>query len=302
MLAIITTQTGGPEVLTIQQTAVPQPQPDEILVKTTAIGINYADLLIRKGIYPKTTAIMPGEIEGIIEQTGSNVKHLHAGQKVSGYSTQGYAEYATIHASQAFVLPIDLPSGHGLLVQALTAQHLLSQAGDPSSILITAAAGGVGSFLVQLAKLKGIKTIIALTGSKEKYAFVRSLGATHAYTYGEQTNLKADVIVDAVGGETGAALIHQLAPYGTMIVYGGTAGQPTNIDVQQLIHKFGKVTGSTLYSLSAEQKQQWYHELADLITQGKLTFHITTYPFADVVKAHQAIENRTTTGRVALVV
>lgn len=301
MQAIITTKTGGPEVLTIQETPIPQPQPDEVLVRTTTIGINYADLLIRKGIYPKTAAIMPGEIEGIIEQAGSNIKHLHPGQKVSGYSSNGYAEYATIHTSQTFVIPDDLPSGHGLLVQALTAQHLLSQAGDPKSILITAAAGGVGSFLIQLARLKGIKNIIALTGSKEKHAFARSLGATHAYTYGEQTDLTADVIVDAIGGETGAALLPLLAPYGTMIVYGGTAGEPTNIDVQQLIHKFGKITGSTLYSLSTEQKQQWYDELTDLIKQGELIFNITTYPFADVAKAHQAIEDRTTTGRVALV-
>lgn len=302
MQAIITTQTGGPEVLTIQQTTKPQPQPDEILVKTTAIGINYADLQIRKGIYPKSDAIMPGEIEGIIEQAGANVKHLQAGQKVTGYSTQGYAEYATIHASQAFVVPDDLPSGHGLLVQALTAQHLLSQSGGPSSILITAAAGGVGSFLIQLAKLKGIKTIVALTGSKEKHAYVKSLGATHAYTYSEQTGLTVDVVLDAIGGETATALLPLLAQHGTMIVYGGTASQPTNIDVQQLIYKSNKVIGSTIYAVPVEQKQQWFNELIDLIKEGKLIFNITTYPFADVAKAHQAIENRTTTGKVVLVV
>src|SRR5688572_19746084 len=98
MQAIITRETA----LVITQSPMPEPQPDEVLVRTTAIGINYADLLIRKGIYPKAQAIMPGEIEGFIEQTGSNVKHLQAGQKVTGYAAEGYAEYATIPASQVF--------------------------------------------------------------------------------------------------------------------------------------------------------------------------------------------------------
>jgi NADPH2:quinone reductase len=311
MQTIQLTQTGGPAMLTMKQAEKPQPQPDEILVKTITIGINYADLLIRKGIYPigqPLPAIMPGEIEGIIEAVGTNVKHLHPGQKVTGYAMQGYAEYALINATQAFVLPDDLPLGNGLLVQALTAQHLLSQSGNPGSIIITAAAGGVGSFAIQLAKRKGIKNIIALTGSKEKHAYVLSLGATQAVSYRDENwqeqigSAGVDVILDAVGGELGTALVSLLAFNGTMIVYGGTAEQPTNINLQQLISKSNKVIGATIYAASVEQKQQWMDEFVTLIKEEKLHFPLTTYPFAEAAKAHQAIEDRITTGKVALVV
>ena len=289
-------------VLEIISSPIPVPQPDEVLVRTTAIGINYADLLIRKGIYPKPQAIMPGEIEGIIEQAGSNVKHLQAGQKVTGYASEGYAEYATIPAGQAFLVPGDLPIGNGLLTQALTAQHLLSQSGEPSSVIITAAAGGVGTFLIQLAKLKGIKTIIALSGSKEKQRYTSTLGATHALHYNDEINMEADLILDAIGGETPATLVSRLAPHGTMIVYGGTAMQPTNINVQQLMYRSNKIIGSTIYAVSFEQKQRWFDELTGLVRAGKLFFPLTSYPFTDAAKAHQAIEDRETTGKVALIV
>lgn len=298
MKAIITTNAA----LEITASPVPVPQPDEVLVRTTAIGINYADILIRKGIYPKSQDIMPGEVEGIIEQTGSNVKHLQAGQKVTGYSTEGYAEYATIPASRAFLVPNDLPTGNSLLVQALTAQHLLSQSGDPSTVIITAAAGGVGSFAIQLAKLKGIKTIIALSGSIDKQDFAASLRATHSLHYNDPIDMEADVILDAVGGEIAAALVSKLAPHGTMIVYGGTAMQPTNIDVQQLMYKSNRIIGSTIYVVPFEQKQQWFDELTSLIREGKLVFPLTTYPFAEAATAHQAIEGRNTTGKVALII
>ena len=133
MKAIILNQYGGPEVLEWQDIAKPLPRADEVLIKTTAIGINYASVLIRQGKYRSfypLPAQLPAEVEGVIEAVGTGVKDLTVGQRVTGIASNGYAAFVAINAKDVFSIPPDLPATHGLLSQGLTAQYLLQQAKD----------------------------------------------------------------------------------------------------------------------------------------------------------------------------
>jgi NADPH2:quinone reductase len=315
MKTIVINQYGGPEVLELTTIEKPVPKADEVLVKANAIGINYANIHIRQGKYAAQfplPANIPGEIEGIIEAVGSNVKHLIIGQRVTGMANSGFAEYAVIDAKDIFVLPVDLPFGHGLLTQGLTAQYLLAKASPFDTIIITAAAGGVGSFVVQLARLKGAKNIIALSGNKDKAAYLTSLGATQVISYFDtdwQAQLLqatggngAEVVLDAIGGSIGTALIAHLSFNGTMVVYGNMSDKPLEIDANMIGFKSNRIMGATIYHATNEEKQQWFNELTSWIQAGTLKFNITTYPFATAAAAFQAIEDRNTIGKVILTI
>ncbi|QJB38163.1 zinc-binding dehydrogenase [Chitinophaga oryzae] len=313
MKAVTLNAYGAPEVLEVTDQPMPVPAPQEVIVKVQAVGVNYADLLIRQGIYPfiaQFPAILPGEVSGIITETGSGVQHLKAGQRVTGYAPAGYAAYAAIPAAALTVLPDQVSPAAGLLTHALTARHLLEQTSGYRSLVITAAAGGVGSKAVQLAKIKGVPQIIALTGSAAKQNYVRSLGATHAINYRESDWLQqltaitgpqgADLVLDATGGDTPAQLVSALAVNGTLIVYGNSSGQPTAVNPQELIMKSARIIGSTVYNILPEQRRQWSQELLELIAAGQLQSQINSYPFTDVIRAHSDIEGRRNTGRTVL--
>lgn len=313
MKAIILNQYGGPEVLTWQETEKPLPQVDEVLIKTAAIGINYANVLIRQGkyrAYYPLPARMPGEIEGVIEAVGANVQHLTIGQRVTGVANNGYAAFAAINAKEVFVLPPDLPATQGLLSQGLTAQYLLQQANDFQSVIITAAASGVGSFAVQLARLKGVKNIIALAGNKEKVAYAKSLGASHAFSYfdadwQEQVlqatdNTGANLILDAIGGDIGTALATMISQHGTMVVYGNMSEKSMAIDGNTMGLKSNRIIGASVYHATPENKQQWFNEMMAWLQAGKLKLDVTAFPYTAIVAAFQFLENRNATGRVVL--
>lgn len=313
MKAIILNQYGGPEVLEWQETAKPLPQAEEVLIKTTAIGINYASVLIRQGkyraFYP-LPAKMPAEIEGVIEAVGANVKHLTAGQRVTGIAGNGYAAFVVINAKDVFLIPPGLPPTQGLLSQGLTARYLLEQAKDYQSVIITAAASGVGSFAVQLARLKGGKNIIALAGNKEKVTYAKSLGATYACSYfdadwqeqvAKATNhTGADLILDAIGGDTGTTLAAMIAPGGTMVAYGNMSEKSMTIDGNTLALKANRITGASIYHATPENKQQWWHEMVTWIQEGKLKSEAAVFPYTAVAAAFRSIESRNATGRVVL--
>jgi len=315
MKAIILNQYGGPEVLEWQEMEKPHPQADEVLIKTTAICINYANVLIRQGKYQAyypLPARMPGEIEGVIEAVGANVQHLTVGQRVVGVASNGYAAFAAINAKDVFLLPPDLPATQGLLSQGLTAQYLLQQANDYQSVIITAAASGVGSFAVQLARLKGVKHIIALAGNKEKVAYAKSLGATHACSYFDAdwqeqvlqatNNRGADLVLDAIGGDTGTALATMISQYGTMVAYGNMSEKSMSIDGTTMALKSNRIIGASIFHATQENKQQWFNEMIAGIQEGKLKLDATIFPYTAIVAAFQSIENRTATGRVILTV
>jgi NADPH2:quinone reductase len=314
MQAIQLAATGGPEVLELEELPEPNIQPGEVLVKIDAIGLNYVDTLIRKGKYPvlqSFPAIMAGEIEGVITSVSKDITQFHPGQRVTGYTQAGYAQFASISADQLTVLPDDLPIGRGMLIQHLSAQNLLHQASGYKSVLVTAAAGGVGSSAICIARIKNIPMIAGLLGNMQKAPYIQSLGATHAISYLEENwfhqlkeipnNNGFDLILDSVGGVIGSALVELLAPGGTLVVYGNSSGQPSSIDLQSIVMPaVKKITGARLNAAPAELKTKWTKEIFQWITSEQLNVAATFYPLADAASAHRDMENRTSTGRLIL--
>jgi NADPH2:quinone reductase len=314
MQAIQLAATGGPEVLELKELPEPTILRGEVLVKIDAIGLNFVDTLIRKGKYPSIQsfpAIMAGEIEGVITSVSKDVTQFHPGQRVTGYTQAAYAQFAAISAEQLTVLPDNLPTGKGLLIQHLTAQNLLHQASGYRSVLITAAAGGVGSSAICTARIKNIPVIAGLLGNMQKAPYVQSLGATHVISYWEENRVSQlkeitngngfDLILDSVGGEIGSALVNLLAPGGTLVVYGNSSGQPSSIDLQSVVvPAVRKITGARLNAAPAELKAKWTKEIFQWITSGQLNVEATFYPLADAAGAHRDMENRTSTGRLIL--
>lgn len=189
MKAIQFSETGAADVLQIVDLPTPQPQAGEVLIKVAAAGVNYADVQQRKGTYfLKASLPFVGgyEVAGVVEAVGADVTHLQPGTRVMAMlQNGGYAEYAIAQAAQAIPIPDELGAAEAtaLLVQGMTAMGLL-RTGQYESVLVLAAAGGVGSMLVQLAKNQG-KRVIAAVGSDAKKAQATDFGADAVVSYAD---------------------------------------------------------------------------------------------------------------------
>ena len=314
MKAVQFSETGEADVLHIVELPTPQPQPGEVLIKVGAAGVNYADILQRKGTYPMPIALpcVTGyEIAGIVETVGEGVTHLQPGQRVMAMIPNGgYAEYAIAQAVQTIPLPDALGDAEAtaLLVQGMTAVGLL-RTGQYESVLVLAAMGGVGSMLVQLAKNQG-KRVIAAVGSDAKKAHALAFGADIAVSYADADWVQqvrdatggqgVSASFDAVGGAVGVAALQTLGAGGTAVIYGAASGEPTMLAGQQLIGQVQAVRGYTLFA-DVAKFGEYAGELFGYLQAGKLHLPVQTYAFADVQTAHRDMESRRTQGKVALV-
>jgi NADPH:quinone reductase len=315
MKAIRIHEFGGAEKLCLEEIEKPQPKPDEVLIKNAAAGINYADIMLRDGRYLRQPhlPVIPGfEAAGTVEAVGASVTDWKVGQRVLGLVNEGgYAEYVTTNVSQLVSIPDRLEFGHAtaLLVQGLTAVALLRDLQAGQTILIHAAAGGVGSLLVQLAKYKGAK-VIGTTPSTEKLQKVIELGADIGINYAESgwanqvlqatANKGADLIIEMAGGEIGRQNLNCLATHGTMIVYGAASGEDFQISALSLLAKMQTVKGYYLTIDSPSNRALYSKELMEHIHAGRLRVMVTEFPIEQAMKAHRAIESRRTTGKVVL--
>ena len=319
MLAVQFSEHGEADVLTFVEVPKPQPQVGEVLLKVAAAGVNYADVLQRKGTYPYpvTLPFVAGyEVVGIVDTLGEGVTNLQTGQRVMAMiPSGGYAEYAIAQANQAIPLPDELGDAEAtvLLVQGMTAVGLL-HTGQYESVLMLAAAGGVGSVLVQLARIQG-KRVIAAVGSEAKKAQVLELGADAVVSYRNAGHADVDwvqqvrdatdgkgvsVTFDAVGGKVGADALKALAIGGTGVIFGSASGEPTMLAGQQLIGASQSVRGYSLFA-DAAKFGEYAGELFGAYQAGKLKLVVETYPIADVQTAHRDMESRRTQGKVALI-
>ena len=318
MKAVQFSQHGEADVLQIVDLPVPQPQAGEVLIKVKAAGVNYADVLQRKGTYPMpvTLPYVTGyEVAGVIDTLGDGVTHLQPGQRVMAMIQDGgYAEYAIAPAERAIPLPDSLGDAEAtaLLVQGMTAVGLL-RTGNYESVLVLAAAGGVGSVLVQLAKNQG-KRVIAAVGSDAKKAQALAFGADVVVSYRNAGRTDADWVqqvreatdgqgvaaaFDAVGGAVGVGALQTLGAGGTLVVFGAASGEPTPLVGQQLIGQVQAVRGYTLFA-DVPKFADFAGELFGYLQAGKLKLPVQTYPFADVQTAHRDMESRRTQGKVVL--
>jgi NADPH2:quinone reductase len=317
MKAIRLNELGGADKLSLEEIEKPTPKADEVLIKVGAAGINYADTMMREGNYltqPELPLTLGYEAAGTIESLGENVSNLKVGQRVlATTSSGGYAEYATAKAALTMPIPDELGFGEStaLLVQGLTALGLLNETRSGQTILIHAAAGGVGTLLVQLAKSKGLK-VIGTASSEAKLQMVADLGADYAINYSEDDwtdeVLKAtdgkgvDWLIEMVGGDIVAKNLKVLATHGTMWVYGSASGEDFKVSVLSLMHKNHTVRGYWLMNESVENRIKFTKELLDHLGAGLLKIQVTEFPLENAKEAHEAIEGRKTTGKVVLTV
>jgi NADPH:quinone reductase len=317
MKAIRVHELGGADKLTLEEIEKPTPTADEVLIKVAAAGINYADTMMRSGNYltkPDLPFTLGYEAAGTIESLGENVTHLKVGQRVlATTSSGGYAEFATAKAVATMPIPDELGFGEStaLLVQGLTALGLLNPTKSGESILIHAAAGGVGTLLVQLAKFKGLK-VIGTASSEQKLTKVVELGADVAINYSDdewveevlQTTDGKGVnwIIEMVGGDIVGQNLKVLAKHGTMWIYGAASGQDFRVSVLSLMAKNHKIQGYWLMNESVENRIAFTKELLEHINAGRLKIEVTEFPLDKAREAHEAIEGRKTTGKVVLTI
>lgn len=318
---------GDADVLELVEKPTPKPKDNEVLVRVRAIGVNFAETLMRQDKYAVTPDLpaVPGvEVAGTVELVGKNVNGLTPGVRVAvplfltGAVVGGYSDHVVVDASLAVPIPdgLSFEASTALLIQGLTALYLTRQiAPEGKVVLVNAAAGGVGSLLVQFAKRAGAKMVIAAASSKEKLDFARSLGADAGVDYTKSNWVEAvrtasggagpDLIYESAGGSVTAGSLAALAPGGELVIYGALNIQKFDFGIPELIgliFKNQSLTGFALPSLlTAEGAKAGLAELFDLATNGKIRVTIgTTYPLDQAADAHRALEGRGTTGKLVL--
>jgi NADPH2:quinone reductase len=320
--AFIVRTTGGPEVLEAEHIDVPKPGPGEVLVKHEAVGLNFIDTYHRSGLYPVPLPSGLGtEAAGVVEALGDGVTDFRVGDRV-GYFTGPLGAYATHRAIAAERL-VKLPDAIGFqeaaaaMLKGCTAEYLVErcarvQAGE--TVLVHAAAGGVGSILVPWLKHAGA-TIIAHVGDSKKAAMAAALGADHALccpmdalaaeVRGLTEGKGVTVVLDGVGAASWAASLGSVARRGLIVTYGNASGPVppfTALDLLTAGSIF--VTRPTLahYAATPEEMRASAARLFELMANGTIEVRIgATFPLLEAVDAHRAIEGRRTTGSTVLI-
>jgi NADPH:quinone reductase len=317
-------QYGSPDVLKLVETDIPQPKAGEVVIKVAAIGVNYSDTLRRRNQYFQPTplpCILGSEAVGKIVEVGEGVETpFKVGTTVLAILPfgGGYAEYVAAIAQYCVPLPpnIDTKTATAIFVQGSTAQLMISQIAPDlqgKTVLINAAAGGVGSLLVQLAKLNGAN-VIGASSSAEKLEVVKENGADSTVNYSNlnwsekvkeaNAGKGVDIIFDAVGGDVYNESLKCLAQGGQIIVYGCASGVQGNVHPEHFVDENISQSGFNLAFYITTKMQVWQEALGTvigLIAQGKLKIEAPkTFDLKDAAEAHRQIEARQTTGKVVL--
>ncbi len=312
---------GGPEVLRWEDVPIPEPGPGEALVRQQAIGLNYIDVYFRTGLYkiPTLPATIGMEAAGVVTAVGPGVTHVKVGDRVA-YATGPIGAYATervIAADRLVTLPdsISFETAAAMMLQGMTAQYLLRrtykvQSGD--TILVHAAAGGVGLILCQWARHLGAK-VIGVVSTEAKAELARAHGATHTivghgHLADEVKRLTGGAMVpavyDSVGKDTFYASLDCLAPLGIMISYGNASGPVGPVDIGLLGAKGSLfLTRPSLATYTAKRADlEWAaRDLFEVATSGAVQIRVNqTFKLAEAAAAHTALEARQTTGSTVL--
>jgi NADPH:quinone reductase len=313
----------GLDSLRVVEVPTPKVAPHECLIEVRATGINFAELELTRGRYrvgKEPPFIMGFEAAGVVREIGKGVGNLKLGDRVTTIvSSGGYAEYATALADMVIPIPegVAYAEATTIPIQGVTAHLLLTQvarvqAGE--SLLIQAAAGGVGTYLVQLAKIIGVQKIIALVGSQNKVRFVESLGADTVIDISQDdwsdrvrtaTNGRGtDVVLEAAAGELGKQSFRLLAPFGRMIIFGARNVHDTfgPEQMQQLIYNNQTITTFNIPSYNRESIAASIDHLLTLIAGGNLKLFATSqFTLENVQEAFEALASRQTVGKVVLI-
>ena len=312
---------GGPEVLTLENVALAPPGPGEVRIRQRAVGLNFIDVYQRQGVYPNALPLILGnEAAGDVLAVGPDVTEFVPGDRVAyGTALGAYAEERNVPARLLVHLPeaISYEVGAVMMLKGLTAQYLLRQTykvmpGD--TILVHAAAGGVGLFLCQWGHALGA-TVIGTAGSPEKCELARQHGADHCIDYRQEDfaarvkeitgGALCDVVYDAIGKATFPASLDCLRPMGMFASYGAASGAIEAFDINLLARKgslFATRPSLFVYAAKREALVAMTEDLVSAIAGGSVRPEIhARYPLAEVAEAHRALEARETTGSTILV-
>ncbi len=317
--AIRVHENGGPEKLVWEEVPKPDPKPGEVLIAQKAVGLNYIDVYFRTGLYkaPAMPVTIGMEGAGVVEAIGDGVTEFAVGDRVAYAGALGaYAEYRCAPADKLVKIPegISFEQAAAMMLQGMTAQFLVKRTyavKQGETILVHAAAGGVGSILVQWAKHLGA-TVIGVVSTPEKAALIKRLGADHALLTSENIPARVKeithgamlpVVYDSVGKDTFITSLDCLAPRGLMISYGNASG-PVTTDLGVLAAKGSLyVTRPTLntYTAKREDLVATAADLFAVVKSGAVKIAVNqTFPLKDAAAAHIALEGRKTTGSTVL--
>jgi NADPH2:quinone reductase len=322
--AIVIEKVGGPEVLTFKDVPKPTPLAGEALIKIGAAGINYIDTYFRSGMYKKDVPFTAGqEGAGTIEAVGEGTDLAKEGMKIGDrvvfvFFAGTYAEYAVVPVEKLIPIPngVSFPDACVAMVQGMTA-HYLSVDTYPikegDTVLIHAAAGGVGQLLVQMAKMRGAR-VIGTVGSDAKARLARGDGADDTIDYTKQdfevevkritNNAGVPVVYDGVGKTTFDKGLNCLSPRGYMVLFGASSGAVPPFNLAELAPKGSLyITRPTIVNYTRTRKELLWRagEVLNMIKDGKLKIrHGGEYKLADAERAHRDLEARKTTGKLIL--
>ena len=315
-------EAGGPEVLKWEEVDGGDPGPGQVKIRQEAAGLNFIDVYHRTGLYPQELPFTPGvEGAGVVEAVGANVTNVKQGDRVAyAGPIGGYAEERLIDAERLVKLPdnISCEQAAGMMLQGMTAQMLLRsvyRVNDGDTILVHAAAGGVGLIMCQWAAALGA-TVIGTVSTEEKAELARANGCAHPILYTSQDFVaevnrimnggKLPVVYDSVGRDTFMKSLDCLRPRGLMVSFGNASGPPDPMPPNVLAQKGSLyLTRPTLYNYIATRAEleQSAAELFDVVSSGKVKIEIKQrFPLKDAAEAHRQLEARKTTGSTILTI
>jgi NADPH2:quinone reductase len=315
-------KSGGPEALQWEEVEVGEPGPGQVRLRQEAAGLNFIDVYHRTGLYKQQLPFTPGvEGAGVIEAVGANVTNVKVGDRVAyAGPLGGYAEVRLIDADRVVKLPdgISTDQAAGMMLQGMTAQMLLRSVfpvHDGDTILVHAAAGGVGLIMCQWAAALGA-TVIGTVGTEEKAELARAHGCAHPIVYSRQdfvaevnkitAGQKLPVVYDSVGRDTFLKSLDCLKIRGLMVSFGNASGPPPAIPPNLLAQKGSLyLTRPTLfhYIATREQLEQSAGELFEMVSSGKVKIEVKQrFALKDAAEAHRQLEARKTTGSTILTI
>jgi NADPH2:quinone reductase len=319
MRAVRFHETGGPQVLRIDDVPPPEPGPGEIRVRVRLAGVNFIDAYLRSGLYDPgpLPAIAGKEGTGLVEAAGPGVDAPRPGDRIAFFDARGsYADAVVIPASRAIPVPsgLDDRPAAALPLQGTTARYLTHEIrplGGGDTVLIHAAAGGVGHLAVQMAKRAGA-VVFGTCSSEAKAAFVREIGADHVIRYDRVDfadevlritgGRGVDVAIDGVGRATFVDTVRATRLRGHVIFFGQSSGAPEPIRPRQLLGSRTLTTASLFdYVRTREELLALATPVMAAATEGSLTAHVDrVLPLEDAARAHALLEERLTMGKILL--
>ena len=320
--AIRVHSTGGPDVLQWEDVEVGDPGPGELRLRQEAAGLNFIDVYHRTGLYKQDLPFIPGvEGAGVVDAVGTGVENVRVGERVAyGGPIGGYSEVRLIPADRVVKLPdaISSEQAAAMMLQGMTAEMLLRQVHHVKSgetILIHAAAGGVGLIVCQWAKALGA-TVIGTVGSEEKAELARAHGCDHPIIYTRQDFVAEverisdgkglPVVYDSVGKDTFLKSLDCLAPRGLMVSFGNASGPPDPFPPGLLSQKGSLfLTRPTLYNYTATRAEleKSAKDLFEVVMSGKVRIEIKQrVALRDAAEAHRSLEARKTSGSTVLTI